>query len=151
MANTYTRLYVHVTIRVKRGFPRIKPNLEEELYAYMGGIISNQGHIPIKINGTSDHLHLLLAQNPKTSLSDLMREVKSESSRMINEKGWVKGRFRWQIGFGAFSCNHHSVDTVVRYIERQKEHHGSGSSYLDEYKKFLDDYEVDWDERYIED
>jgi len=70
---------------------------------------------------------------------------------MINEKGWLPRRFRWQVGFGAFSCDHHSVDVVARYIERLKEHHARGSSYREEYQKFLDDYEVDWDERYVED
>ncbi len=150
MANTYTRVYVHVIIRVKRNHPFIQREFENELYAYIGGIIKNQGHIPIRINGVHDHVHMLLALRPTHSLSDLMREVKSESSRMINEMAWVAGRFRWQTGFGAFSCDHHSVDRVVRYISNQKEHHRK-SSYLDEYRSFLEAYQVEYIERYLED
>ncbi len=151
MANTYTRLYIHVVIRIKRGYPHIKKEFEKELYAYMGAIIRNQGHIPVRINGVSDHVHIIFIQKPIDGLSALMREIKSESSRMINEKGWVRARFKWQAGYGAFSCDHHSVDKIVRYIERQKEHHSRGCSFRDEYEKFLDDYGVDWDAKYIED
>jgi len=151
MANTYTRLFIHVVIRTKRGFPYITSETEEELYAYIGGVIKNQGHIPIKINGVSDHIHILLVQNPTCTLSDLMREVKSESSRMINEKGWTRRRFRWQAGYGAFSCDHHSADVVVKYIEGQKRHHVRELTFREEYEKFLDDYDVNWDARYVED
>ncbi|MCF7823862.1 MAG: IS200/IS605 family transposase [Candidatus Marinimicrobia bacterium] len=150
MANTYTRLYVHVVIRTKRGYPKIKTELEDELYGYIGAIIKNQGHIPIRINGISDHIHLLLAQNPSKSLSDLMREIKSESSRMINERHLTRGRFRWQIGFGAFSCDHHSVDRVVQYIANQKEHHKK-VTYMNEYLKYLKQYGIDYAQKYLED
>lgn len=151
MANTYTRLYIHVVIRVKRGHPQIKEAFEEELCAYIGAIIRNQGHIPVRINGVSDHVHILFIQKPVDNLSALMREVKSESSRMINEKGWVRGRFRWQLGYGAFSCDHHSVDKIERYIRGQKEHHSRGCKFREEYEQFLEDYGVDWNEKYIED
>lgn len=150
MANTYTRLYIHVIIRVKRGGPKIRSEFENELYAYIGGIIKNQGHISVKINGVADHVHILMIQRPVDCLSDLMREVKSESSRRINEMGWVRGRFRWQGGYGAFSCDHHSADVVEKYIEGQKEHHARGRSFREEYQKLLDDYKVDWDERYVD-
>ena len=150
MANTYTRLYVHVVIRTKRGYPKIKTELEDELYGYIGAVIKNQGHIPNKINGISDNIHLLLAQNPSKSLSDLMREIKSESSRMINARHLTRGRFRWQIGYGAFSCDHHSVDRVVQYIANQKEHHKT-VSYMDEYLKYLRQYDIDYVQEYLED
>jgi len=151
MANTYTRLYIHVIIRTKRGHPTIKKEFEEELYAYIGGIIKNQGQIPIQINGVSNHIHLLLILRPATALSDLMREVKSESSRLINERRWVKGRFRWQVGFGAFSCDYRSVGSVKRYIDRQKVHHAKGATFRQEYEKFLAEYGVDWEQQYLED
>ena len=150
MANTYTRVYVHVIIRVKRGHPQIKPEFEKDLYSYMGAIIRNQGHQVIKINGVANHVHLLLILKPTGGLSDLMREVKSESSRMINEKSLVRGRFRWQVGFGAFSCDHHSIEKTVRYIEGQKEHHARHGTFREEYLRFLDDYGIEWDKRYIE-
>jgi len=124
---------------------------EKDLYAYMGAIIRNQGHIPVRINGISDHVHILFIQKPIDNLSALMREVKSETSRIINEKGWVKSRFRWQVGFGAFSCDHHNVEKIDRYIVRQKEHHAGGITFREEYVKFLDDYQVDWNQQYIED
>jgi len=151
MANTYTRLYVHAVIRVKRGYPRIKTAFEKELHAYIGGIIKNRGHIPVTINGVSDHVHILFIQRPIESLSGIMREVKSESSRLINEQKWVRRKFRWQVGYGAFSINHHNVDKVVGYIKRQNEHHAKGPTFREEYEKFLDDYGIDWDVRYVED
>ncbi|MCF7807077.1 MAG: transposase [Candidatus Marinimicrobia bacterium] len=151
MANTYTRVYLHVIIRVKRGHPRIKPTFEKELYGYIGAIIKNQGHFPVRINGVSNHIHILLIFKPVGDLSALMREVKSESSRMINEAGWTRRKFRWQVGFAAFSCDHHSVDVVVKYIEKQKEHHAKGRTFRAEYQEFLDMYGVDWNERYLED
>ena len=150
MANTYTRVYLHVIIRTKRGYPFIGSDFEDELYAYLGGIIKNQGHLPIKINGVKDHIHLLFAHKPVGTLSDLMREVKSESSRLINENKWVKRRFRWQVGFGAFSCDHRGVDRVVKYIDNQKEHHRQ-ISYLDEYRKLLKESGIEYDERYLVD
>ena len=78
----------------------------------------------------------------------MSEEVKSESSRMIREKRWVMGKFRWQIGYGAFSCDHHSIDLVVQYINNQKTHHKK-RSYLDEYRKALQDYQIDYEEKYL--
>ncbi len=150
MANTYTRIYLHIVIRIKRGHPIIKADFEEKLYAYIGGIIKNQGHLPVRINGYRDHVHILFAQRPTSTLSDLMREVKSDSSRMVNEEGWTRRKFRWQTGFGAFSCDHHNLERIIQYIKRQKEHH-TRHSYIDEYRKILRDYEVEYVEKYLED
>jgi len=150
MANTYTRIYLHIVMRIKRGHPFIRAEFEDELYAYLGGIIKNQGHLPIKINGVKDHLHVLFAQKPVSALSDLMREVKSESSHLINKKQWVRGQFRWQVGYGAFSCDHRGVDRVVQYINNQKEHHRK-VPYLEEYRTLLKEHGIDYDERYIVD
>ena len=95
-----------------------------------------------------DHLHLLVGLRPDAALSELVRDIKANSSRFINEKRWVPGRFSWQEGFGAFSYSRSQLGAVIRYIENQQKHHAK-KSFLDEYTALLDKFEVQYDERYI--
>jgi REP element-mobilizing transposase RayT len=95
-----------------------------------------------------DHLHLLIGLRPDASLSDLVRDVKANSSKFINEKHWVMGRFSWQEGFGAFSHSRSQLGTVIRYIENQQAHHAK-QSFRDEYVELLEKFGVDYDQRYI--
>jgi REP element-mobilizing transposase RayT len=95
-----------------------------------------------------DHLHLLIGLKPDVSLSDLVRDVKANSSKFINEKHWVIGRFSWQEGFGAFSYSRSQLGTVIRYIENQQKHHAK-KSFCEEYVELLEKFGVDYDRRYI--
>jgi len=95
-----------------------------------------------------DHLHLLLGLRPDACLSDLVRDVKANSSRFINERRWVAGRFSWQEGFGAFSYSRSQLGTVIRYIENQQQHHAK-KSFRAEYIGLLERFGVDYDLRYI--
>jgi len=95
-----------------------------------------------------DHLHLLVGLRPDMALSDLMRDVKAGSSKYVNEKRWVTGRFSWQEGFGAFSYSRSQLSTVIRYIENQQKHHTT-KSFRDEYVELLEKFGVDYDRRYI--
>ena len=121
---------------------------EEELYKYITGIIRNQGHKLLAINGMPDHVHILIGMRPVQSLSDLLQDIKGDSSKWINQKKFVKGRFSWQEGFGAFSYSKSHVDNVIEYIKNQKEHHKK-RSFIEEYLDFLEKFNVDYDERYI--
>ncbi len=148
MANTYTQIYIHVVFAVEGRQNLIKPEHNDELQKYITGIISGQKQKLIAVNNMPDHLHLLAGLRPDSSLSDLVRDVKAGSSKFINEKHWVMGRFSWQEGFGAFSYSRSQLGTVIRYIENQQRHHAK-KSFRDEYVELLEKFGVDYDPRYI--
>ncbi len=102
----------------------------------------------LQLNGMPDHIHVLFGMRPSQSLSDLMKAVKGDSSKWINEKGFTKSRFSWQAGYGAFSYAKSEIANVIRYIKNQKEHHKS-ITFRDEYFKLLKEFEVEYDEKYL--
>ena len=148
MADTYTKLYVHIIFAVKNREAMIHPRWESELFKYITGIVSNKGQKLLAINGTSNHIHLLIGMKPDISLSDLVREIKKSSNTFINDKKYTFFRFSWQEGFGAFSYSESQIDNVVRYIHSQKEHHKK-STFRDEYIKFLKSFRVDFKGDYL--
>ena len=148
MANTYTQLYVMFVFAVKDRQNLIAGKHEKEIHKYISGIIIAHTQQLICINGTSDHIHILASIKPDKSISELMREVKSNTSKWINEKKWFLGKFHWQTGFGAFSYSRSQLNDVIKYIENQKEHH-KRISFKEEYKKLLESFGIDYDEKYI--
>jgi len=148
MANTYTQIYIHVVFAVEGRENLIKPEHNDELQKYITGIVSAQKQKLIAINNMPDHMHVLLGIKPDMALSDLVRNVKASSSKFINEKRWVAGRFSWQEGFGAFSHSRSQLGTVIRYIENQQRHHAK-KSFHEEYVELLEKFNVDYDPRYI--
>jgi REP element-mobilizing transposase RayT len=148
VANTYTQIYIHLVFAVEGRQNLIKPEHNDELQKYITGIVSAQKHKLIAINNMPDHLHLLVGLRPDASLSDLVREVKTGSSKFISEKRWVAGRFSWQKGFGAFSYSRSQLGTVIRYIGDQQKHHAK-KSFREEYIELLEKFNVDYDQRYI--
>lgn len=148
MANTYTQIYIQSVFTVQNKLSLIRQEWKEELYKYITGIVQNNGHKLIALNGMPDHLHLFIGMKPNQSLSDLMQDVKGDSSKWIHEKGFVKGRFEWQAGFGGFSYSISQIDAVVKYINNQVQHHKK-ISFIEEYLDFLEKFQVSFDERYI--
>jgi putative transposase len=148
MANTYTQIYIHIVFAVEGRQSLILPEHNGELQKYITGIISGQKQKLIAINNMPDHLHLLIGLRPDSSLSDLVRDVKASSSKFINEKRWVAGRFSWQEGFGAFSYSRSQLGAVIRYVENQQKHHAR-KSFREEYVELLEKFNVDYDRRYI--
>jgi REP element-mobilizing transposase RayT len=148
VANTYTRIYIHVVFAVECRQNLVKPEYNDELQKYITGIITVQGHKLIAINNMPDHVHLLIGLRPESSLSDLVGDIKAFSSKFITGKRWVAGRFSWQAGFGAFSYSHSQLGTVIRYIQNQPKHH-TRKSFREEYIEMLERYNVDYDKRYI--
>ena len=118
------------------------------MYKYITGIIQNSGHKVLAINGMPDHVHIFFGMRPKQSLSDLMQDVKGDSSKWINRKGIILGRFSWQEGYGGFSYSKSQIDNVIDYIKLQKIHHHR-KTFTEEYVEFLEKFEVPHDERYI--
>lgn len=148
MANTYSQLYIQIVFAVKGRQNLIAPQWKDELYKYITGIISNEGQKLIVINGMPDHVHILIGLKPNKSISDLVRDIKANSSRLINEKRWIKGKFEWQTGFGAFSYSHSHLDKVVQYIKNQEKHHAK-KSFKEEYIAFLETFQIDYDNNYL--
>lgn len=148
MANTYTQIYIHIVFAVKGRQNLISKNWNEELYKYITGIITNEDQKLIVINGMPDHIHILIGLKPNKALSDLVRDIKANSSRFINEKRWINGKFEWQTGFGAFSYNHSQLTNVINYIQNQEEHHKK-KTFKEEYVEFLKAFEIDYKNEYI--
>jgi len=148
MANTYSQIYIQVVFAVHGRENLIGIGWRDELYKYITGIVKKHEQKLIAIGGISDHIHILLGIKPNIALSDLVRDIKANSSRFINERKFVKGKFYWQDGFGAFSYSHSQLDTIIRYIENQEMHH-SKKSFKDEYKSFLNNFRVEYNDKYL--
>ncbi len=148
MPNTYTQLYIHCVFAVKYRMAMLNDEWDERLRLYISAIVQNHGHKMLAINNMPDHLHFFVGLNPNQSISDMLRIVKSESSGWINKEKFVKNKFNWQDGYGAFSHSVSQVNSVVQYIHNQQEHHCK-HTFLEEYQKMLKDFQVDYDERYI--
>jgi putative transposase len=148
MANTYTQIYIHVVFAVEGRQNLIAPEHNDELQKFITGIVSGQKQKLIVINNMPDHLHLLVGLRPDSSLSDLVRDVKAGSSKFINKKYWVAGRFSWQEGFGAFSYSRSQLDTVIRYIVNQQKHH-TKQSFREEYVTLLEKFGIEYAQQYI--
>lgn len=148
MANTYTQIHLHLIFAVKYRTGVVQNTWKEELYKYITGIVQQNKHKLILINGMPDHIHLLVGFRPNQSIADLLQDIKANSSKWINEKGFVKGRFEWQEGYGAFSYGKSQIKDVIKYIENQEEHHKK-KTFREEYITFLDAFEVEYDEKYI--
>ena len=148
MANTFSQLYVHTVFAVKGRENRINIKFKDELYKYICGIVNNNHQKVYAINGMPDHIHILISMKPNCMLSDLMRDIKAGSSKWINEKKYIMGKFQWQEGFGAFSVSQSQVDKVIAYIDNQEKHHQK-LSFKDEYKGLLQSYKIEFDEKYV--
>lgn len=148
MANTYTQIHIQAVFVVQNRACIIHQTWKEELYKYISGIIRNHGHKVLSINGMPDHLHVLIGMRPTQSLSDLIQDIKGDSSKWINQQGFIKNRFSWQEGYGAFSYSKSHVASVIAYIRNQEEHHRK-KTFIEEYHDFLKKFEIEFDERYI--
>jgi REP element-mobilizing transposase RayT len=148
MANTYTQIYIHGVFCVQDRYCLISKTWKDELFKYITGITQNNGHKLIAINGMADHLHIFIGMKPSQSLSDLMQDIKGDSSKWINGKGFLRGRFSWQEGFGAFSYSSSQIDNVVKYINNQEVHH-KNKIFIDEYKDILKKFNINFDDKYL--
>src|SRR2546423_3673799 len=148
MANTYSQIYIQTVFAVDGRLSLIRQEFKEELYKYITGIVTNNKQKLIAINGISDHVHILIGLKPAMALADLVRDIKADSSDFINRKKWIRGRFSWQEGYGAFSYGHSQLDTIIRYIQNQERHHHR-RSFKDEYLPWLKKFEIPFEKQYI--
>ena len=148
MANTYSQIYIQAVFAVKYRASLIQKEWKEELFKYIGGIFRNKDQKLIAIGGVEDHIHLLFGLKPSMAISELVRDVKSDSTEFINKKHLARGRFRWQEGFGAFSYSRSQLDQVGKYVLDQEAHH-VGRSFKEEYIGLLERFEVEYEDRYL--
>lgn len=148
MTGTFFQIYIHVIFAVKGRVNLINSNWEEELYKYITGIVTNKEQKLLIINGMPDHIHILIGMRPSCCLSDLVREIKKSSNEFINKKKFVRGKFLWQEGYGAFSYSHSALDNVIAYIQNQKEHHRK-RTFKEEYKEFLSKFQIEHKDEYL--
>lgn len=148
MANTYSQIYIQVVFAVESRQNLIDAAHNEELQKYISGILTAQRQKLIAINNMPDHVHILIGQRPDSNLSDLVGDIKSGSTNFINRSRWIRGRFNWQQGFGAFSYSRSQLTDVIRYVQNQQRHHQK-RSFRDEYLTLLKKFNVSYDERYI--
>ncbi len=148
MADTYTQIYIQAVFAVQGRQSLIRNEWRDELFKYITGIVRNQDQKLYVINGIPNHIHLLLSLKPTVTLSDLIRDIKANSSKFINENRWVMGKFQWQEGFGAFSYGHSQLDFVIAYIKNQAEHHRK-KTFKEEYLALLKKFNINYNEKYL--
>jgi len=148
MANTYSQIYVQIVFAVKGRENMIPSHNREELQKYMTGIIQKRDQKLLSIYAMPDHTHLLVGMNTSLSIADLARDIKAISSKYINESNWMKFKFNWQEGYGAFSYSKSQIDSVIKYILNQEQHHKK-KTFREEYIEFLKKYEIEYDDKYL--
>jgi len=148
MSQSLSKIYLHIIFSTKHRKHFIKPEIENELHKFIAGIMKNLDCTAIKIGGFTNHIHILNIFSRTITISKMIEIVKKDSSKWIKTKGNEFNKFYWQNGYGAFSVSQSKVDVVTGYIENQKEHHRK-KTFKEEYRKFLKEYNVDYDERYI--
>jgi REP element-mobilizing transposase RayT len=136
--DTFTKLYIHCVFSPKGRASLLQPPVMTLIQKYIYGIINEKKCYPVAINGTSDHLHLLIGLNPCICISDLIRDIKRSSALYINSSGILAQKFSWQAGFGAFTVGYRELDRVYHYILNQELHH-SNKNFRTEYKHILDE------------
>lgn len=148
MSDSYTNLLYHIVFSTKDRRPLITPQYEIRLYDYIGGTLRSLGGVSLELNGTADHIHLLAKLRPDYALSNVLRDLKANATGWMHDIFPSLRHFSWQRGYGAFTVSQSNVETVRRYIARQKEHHRK-ISFREEFIQFLQECGIDYDERFI--
>jgi len=148
MAGTYTQIYIQYVFAVKGRHNLLQPEWRQEVFKYMSGIIREKNQKAIIVNGVANHVHAFVGLKPSMLIADLVRDVKNNSTRFINEKGWLPKRFQWQSGYGAFSYGHSQLDDVFKYILNQETHHRQ-RTFKDEFLELLKRFEIEFQEPYL--
>lgn len=148
MANTYHQMYIQAVFAVKYRKAVLHKDWRKDVFAVIGNLINETGCKTIIVNGVEDHVHCFLGLKPTISISELMKTVKAKSSKYINDNKFLLDRFEWQVGYGVFSYSQSHINRVYKYIENQEAHHNK-ESFKKEYLKYLEEYKIPFDERYI--
>ena len=148
MAGVFSQIYIQIIIAVKGRGSLLQKPWRDEVFKYITGIIEGKNQKSIIVNGVEDHVHIFVGLKPSILISDLVRDIKNNSSKFINEQKFLKSKFAWQEGYGAFSYSKFQVQTAYEYILKQEEHHHK-KTFREEYIEFLHKFEVEYDEQYL--
>ena len=148
MPQSLAKLYIHIIFSTKNREPLLDRDIQTELTSYLGGTLSHLDCQPIEIGGASDHVHILCCLSKNLSLSTLIEEIKSSSSKWIKTKEQRLAQFHWQSGYGGFSVSQSHLNAVIKYIRQQDEHHRK-VTFQEEFREFLKKYRVLYDEGYV--
>ena len=148
MADTFSQIYIHLVFSVKERQNVIHKTWREELFKDVSGILKGKNQKVFAIGGMPDHIHILISLRPNCMISELVNSVKTNSSKWINSRGFVKGKFNWQEGYGAFSYGQSQLDRVIQYINNQEQHHQK-KSFKEEYIELLQRFNVKFEEKYL--
>jgi len=148
MPGTFSQIYIQVVFAVKGRENLINKNWKTDLHKYIAGIVEGKGQKSIIVNGMPDHIHAFIGLKPAMPISDLVRDIKNNSSNFINKQKLVKGKFSWQEGYGAFSYSHSHIGKVFDYIFKQEIHHQK-KTFKQEYLQFLKKFDIENDEKYL--
>ena len=148
MANTYSQINIHCVFAVKGRENMITDRFRDNLHKYMSGILRNENAFPLALGGWRDHVHVFFELPPNLRVSDLMRDLKAVSSKWINDNRFVKGKFQWQEGYGAFSYSRSQRNNVIQYIMNQEKHH-KGKTFKEEYLDMLIKFKIEFKDEYV--
>ena len=148
MANTYSQLNIHCVFAVKYRENIITENFRDELHSYLAGTLQNKGIFSLAVGGWLDHVHIFFELPPRLCISDIVRDLKISSGKWINDNRFVKGKFQWQSGYGAFSYSKSQRNNVIQYIKNHEEHH-KRKTFREEYLELLKKFEISFDEAYL--
>ncbi len=148
MSGTFSQIYIQIVFAVKGRSNLINEKWNSELHKYISGIIKGKNQKPIIVNGMPDHIHAFIGLKPSMAISDIVRDMKNNSSNFINKNKFVRGKFLWQEGYGAFSYSHSHIENVYNYILNQEKHHKK-QTFREEYLEFLYKFNIKYNEKYI--
>ena len=148
MAGTYSQMYAHCVWAVKQRKPLIPTKFRQEIHRFFAAVVKNRGQKLIEVFCMPDHVHLIIGFRPNICISDVVRDVKRESSIYFREQNWITDKFEWQEGFGCFTCSHKELDAVCAYVRNQEEHHAKRDFEV-EYMLLMKHFEVEYNERYL--
>lgn len=148
MSNTYTQIYIHIIFSVQSRQNLLKEPWRYDLFRYISGIITNKGQKSIIVNGMSDHIHIFVGLTPTMNISALVRDIKNNSSKYINNKKYFAGKFAWQKGYAAFSYSSSQIEQVYNYIKNQEQHHKQ-KTFKEEYINLLQKFDIKYNEKYL--
>ena len=148
MPGTFSQIHIQIVFAVKGRQNLIHDSWKNDLHKYIAGIIKGKNQKPIIVNGMPDHIHAFVGLRPAMAIADFARDIKNNSSNFINDHKFVKGKFAWQEGYGAFSYSHSHIENVYDYILNQEKHHKK-KTFKEEYIDLLRKFEIEHDEKYL--
>jgi REP element-mobilizing transposase RayT len=148
MPQSLSNILIHLTFSTKHREPLLDPQIRDEVFRYLAGVLKEMDCPPLIVGGYLDHIHVLFAQSRTTTVAKVVETIKSSSSRWLKTKGEKYKAFAWQAGYGAFSVSESNAETVTRYIAGQDRHHAK-TTFQEELRRLLEKHRVAFDERYV--